>query len=80
MNSITKKEYNKIKNDTSYSVVSFKNNKRTLSYGGCNIIQAMDQVILRQSFGEECLIIKNLPIIEISKNRGDYNKYLVVEK
>lgn len=75
-NSITQKEYNAIKNDTTITVVSFENERRTLSYGGLNIIKAIDEVIRNQKLGRESLIIRNLPGGEVSWDRKDYDKYL----
>jgi hypothetical protein len=75
-NSITRKEYEAIKNDTTITVVSFENNRRTLSYGGLNIIRAIDEVIRNQKLGRESLIIRNLPCGETSWDRKDYEKYL----
>jgi len=80
MNQITKKQYNEIKNNTSYSVVSFRDGIRTHTYCGLDIIKTIEEIMLRQSYGQECLIIKNLPVEEVSRDRKDYNKYIIFNK
>ena len=75
-NSISQKKFKAIKNDTTISVVSFKDGRRTMTYGGLNIIRAVDEVIRNQKLGRESLVIRNLPGGESSWDREDYNKYL----
>ena len=77
MNSITKKQYDAIKNDTSYSVVPFENGRRTLTYKGLNILNAVEEILRNQKLGRESLLIKNLPAGELSWDRADYNKYVL---
>lgn len=55
-NKFTKTQYDKVKN-YSFSVVSFKDGKRTLTYGGLSFKQAMDHLMRKQMQGEICLII-----------------------
>ena len=71
-NAITKKEFDKIKNNTSFSVVSFENNKRVHTYTGLTITEIMK----RQVYDYDCLLIRNLPDMEVSYNKEDYLKYL----
>jgi len=55
-NKLTLPEYNKIKNK-SLCVVSFKDGKRTLTYGNISYKEAIDHVFKKQAQGEVCLII-----------------------
>jgi hypothetical protein len=75
-NAISRKEYDQIKNDRSYSVVSFEDRRRQSTYAGLTVTEAVKEVIRCQRIGREALIIRNLPNGEISWNRADYDKYL----
>ncbi len=74
---ISGKNFKAIRDDTTISVVSFnKEGRRTMTYGNCNVISAVDQVIAAQKRGMEALIIRNLPMGETSWDRKDYDKYI----
>lgn len=76
-NAITKKQYAKVKDDTTISVVSFdRNGKRQTTYGGLSIFKAVDFIIQQQRVGRECLIIRELTWGETSENKKDYDQYL----
>lgn len=53
-NALTGKEVNGVKNNT-YTVVSFKDGKRTFTYGGVNVVTALQQVM--NHAGEQVLVV-----------------------
>ncbi len=55
-NKFTQPQWDKVKND-SLCVVSFKDGKRTLTYGNLSYKEAMEQVFRKQLKGEVCLVI-----------------------
>ena len=78
MNTITKKQYDEIKNIDNLSVVSFdSDNRRQMTYSGLSYKTAIEEVLSQQKRGNTCLIIENLPGVEVSWERKDYDKYLV---
>jgi hypothetical protein len=80
MNSITRKQYEEIKNKNTYSVVSFRNGKRTMTYSGLNILDAIKSIQEYQKHNDDVLLIENLPSVEISRDRKDYEKYIRGER
>jgi len=76
MNAITQKQFNEIKHKHNLFVVSFDKNKRVHTYGNLNMITAMKEILYRQSLGQETLLIEDLPCMELSWERKDYNKYV----
>ena len=75
-NSITKNEYDKIKNTDNFSVVSFDGDKRTGTFSGMNYLTALNEILERQKDGLRCLVIQDLPVLECSRDLKDYDKYL----
>lgn len=80
MNAMSANEYQEIKNEV-VTVVSFtKEGRRVESYGNLNYKKAMEHIILQQALGYQCLVVFNLPILEVSRERKDYDKYVVDQK
>ena len=75
-NAITQKEFNNIKQDRAFSVVTFDGAKRISTYTGLSITQAMHEILFQQGEGYQCIVIRNLPALEVSWERKDYEKYL----
>jgi len=77
-NEIKRKEYEEKKNKT-VTVVSFKDGKRTMTCGSLSYFKAIEEILLKQSQGCECLLVKDLPTLEVSYDRKDYDKYMEVQ-
>lgn len=75
-NKITKKEYDKIKNKSTYAVVSFQDGKRHATYTALTITQAVREIQSKQKYCNTVLLIENLPWDEVSRNLEDYKKYI----
>lgn len=55
-NKMTSKEYNEVKN-AGYTVISFYEGRRTMTYGNASLTQAMQEVMFRGRLGHNCLVI-----------------------
>jgi hypothetical protein len=74
--SITHEQYKTIRDDRSYSVVSFRCGRRLGTYSGLTIIAAVTELLNVQSRGYDVLLIRNLPGGEVSWDKRDYMKYV----
>lgn len=75
MNSITKKQYELIKNKNTYAVVSGNKGIRSMTYSGLNVLKAVEEIMRAQKHCDEVLLIENLPEEMTSRNMRDYDKY-----
>lgn len=87
---ITHPQYLRIRDDRSFAVITFRNAKREGAHSGLTVLGAMEELIRIQarraaialaphvslpSF--EVIVVRNLPRGEHSRDRCDYDKYLV---
>jgi hypothetical protein len=55
-NRITGKEFEAVKNE-SYTVIRFKEGRRTMTHGGANLLSALQEVMYGGRVGDVCLVI-----------------------
>jgi len=69
------KQYNTVKNAT-YTVISFTNNKRTLTIGNCDIIRAVEEMQRLQKNNDKVIILDDSKVIIPDKCNWNYEYYI----
>lgn len=83
MNAIPKKEYDAIKNDRTYAVITYdiETNKRHCTYSHLSLTQATNFIIEQQKYGRRAILLHNIESkLGHSWNIDDYEKHILESK
>jgi hypothetical protein len=76
MNGITRKEYDAIKNDRNYTVVTYdpETNERYCTYSGLTVTQATNYIIEQQKAGRRTILLHDVGYVGVSRNMNDFEE------